>query len=186
MNYLTIFFIAVALSMDAFAVSITCGASIKQSHLKHSVTVALFFGFFQAVMPLVGWVAGSTFAEFIKSIDHWIIFFLMLFIGLKMIFESGSLKDNPKRLNFTSYKLLLLLSLATSLDAFALGLSLSFLQIKIFMPAVIIGLVTFVLCVAGGYIGRAAKHVFADKIEILGGLILIFIGTKILFEHLIQ
>jgi len=186
MNYISIFFIALALAMDAFAVSISCGANIKRSHLKKSVTAAFSFGFFQAVMPLIGWAAGMSFVEFIESIDHWVIFFMMLFIGLKMIFESGSLKDNPEKISFEGYKFLLVLSIATSLDALAVGISLSILRVEIFIPALIIGLVTFVLCLAGCYIGRFAKHIFAEKIEIIGGFILIIIGTKILIRHLTQ
>ena len=186
MNYISIFFIALALAMDAFAVSISCGADIKRSHFKRSVTAAFSFGFFQAVMPLIGWAAGMSFVGFIGSIDHWIIFFLMLFIGLKMIFESGALKEKPDKINFTGYKFLLVMSVATSLDALAVGLSLSILKIEIFTPALTIGFVTFVLCLAGCYIGRVAKHIFSDKIEIIGGLILIIIGTKILVQHLIK
>lgn len=184
MDVMTIFFIAIGLAMDAFAVSIASGCAIKQLRMKHVFTIAFSFGFFQGIMPIIGWLAGIGFRNFIADIDHWIAFVLLLFIGLKMIYESYQLDGDAKNECALNALRLFLLSIATSIDALAVGLSFSFLNINIVYPALLIGGVTFVLCVIGVLLGERFGHFFEQKIEIIGGLILIFMGFKILFDHL--
>ena len=185
MNLFSILFIAIGLAMDAFAVSIASGFAVRKLHFSYAVKIAFLFGLFQGVMPVVGWLAGSGLVEYISAIDHWIAFGLLTFVGGKMIYESTAFCEdeacdqNPKRIY-----VLLTLAIATSIDALAVGLTLSFINIDIVTPAVIIGAITFALSLAGVYIGDKVGHFFESKIEIIGGLILIGIGIKILIEHL--
>lgn len=185
MNVLSIFFIAIGLAMDAFAVSIACGVAINNLRIKHILIIAFSFGFFQGFMPIVGWFAGMGFRDMIASIDHWVAFALLFLIGAKMIWESFTLEEEAKAsdtaLNATR---LLLLSIATSIDALAVGLSFSCIDVEIMAPALIIALVTLVLSIGGVIIGDKFGHLFEGKIELVGGIILIGIGAKILFEHL--
>lgn len=184
MNLLAILFIAIALAMDAFAVSIASGGIIKKLHLRHAVRISLFFGIFQAVMPILGWLAGNGFRGLISSFDHWIAFCLLTFIGGKMIYESRSL-DVDKRMDPLKFKILLILAIATSIDAFGVGLSLSMLEVTILIPALIIGIVTFILSMVGVYIGRKFGHFLEKKIEVIGGIILIIIAFEILLAHVL-
>mgnify|MGYP000518923847 FL=1 len=177
MNLLSILLIAVGLAMDAFAVSITCGLTLKKLKVKHAFTIALSFGFFQGVMPIIGWLAGVGFRDFISHIDHWIAFGLLVVIGGKMIYESFKLESSVKNREL-SWSFLMLLSIATSIDAFAVGLSFSFLKVEIITPSCIIGIVTFILSVIGVVIGKKIGHLFERKIEAFGGVILILIGFK--------
>jgi len=184
MVLLTIVIIAIGLAMDAFAVSIVSGAAYKQLNIKHALRLALFFGGFQALMPLIGFLAGITVKEYIVNFDHWIAFGLLSAIGSKMIYESTKIKpvrQNPEPMNMA---VLLALSIATSIDALAVGITLSLLKISIVTAAVIIGLITFALSYIGVFIGKNFGHFFENKIEALGGLVLIAIGCKILLEHL--
>ena len=185
MDIITILFIAVGLSMDAFAVSITSGLTIKNLKVNNAFKIAIFFGSFQAIMPLIGWLAGLSVRNFISGIDHWIAFGLLSFVGGKMIYESLSTKPTAKENNPLNLYVLLVLSVATSIDALAVGLSLSFLNISIAMPVVIIGVVTFFLSFLGVFIGDRFGHFFEKKMEIIGGLILVGIGIKIVIEHLV-
>jgi len=185
MDIITILFIAVGLSMDAFAVSITSGLTIKNLKVNNALKIAIFFGSFQAIMPLIGWLAGLSVRSFISGVDHWIAFGLLSFVGGKMIYESITTKPTSKENNPLNVYVLFVLSVATSIDALAVGLSLSFLNISIAMPVVIIGVVTFLLSFFGVFIGDRFGHFFEKKIEIVGGLILIGIGIKILIEHLV-
>lgn len=182
MTLLTTIFIAVGLSMDAVAISITGGAAAKSTNVPYAFRIGFFFGGFQALMPVIGWLAGLSLKNFISGIDHWIAFGLLCFIGVKMLLESGKLKEDRQTL-LNGY-VLFILAIATSMDALAVGLTLSFLGVTIFAPALVIGVVTFTLSFLGVLIGSKVKHLFANKIEIAGGLILIIIGTKILIEHL--
>ncbi len=177
-------FIAFGLAMDAFAVSITSGLTIKSLKINNALRIAIFFGLFQAIMPLIGWLAGLSFRDFISGVDHWIAFGLLSIIGCKMIYESSKMELSNKRINPLNVYVLLMLSFATSIDALAVGLSLSFLNVSIALPAIIIGIVTFLLSIFGVYLGNRFGHYFERKIEIIGGLILIGIGIKILIEHL--
>jgi len=184
MNTMTVILIAFGLAMDAFAVSVTSGLTIKDLRINHALTLAASFGLFQAVMPVVGWAAGIGLKGFISDIDHWIAFGLLSIIGLKMIYESTQMKSDKEPGNPLNVYVLLMLSIATSIDALAVGLSLSFLKVFIVTPAIIIGVITFLLSFTGVYVGDRFGHVFENKIEIIGGLILIGIGIKILVAHL--
>jgi putative Mn2+ efflux pump MntP len=179
MELFTIVIIAFGLSMDAFAVSIVSGTAFKQLRVKHALRLAVFFGGFQAFMPLVGSLAGGTIRENIVSYDHWVAFGILSGVGGKMIYESFKIASATKNLDPSNIFSLLILSIATSIDALAIGITLS-------MAVIIIGLVTFVLSYLGVFIGDKFGHFFENKIEAIGGLILIGLGVKILFEHLIS
>jgi len=184
MALITIVFIALGLSMDAFAVSIVSGASYKRLKIKHALRIALFFGGFQALMPLIGYMAGLSIKAYIGLYDHWIAFGLLCAVGSKMIYESFKIKSAEDNFNPSKILILLILSVATSIDALAIGITLSFLRISLVTVVVIIGLVTFVLSYLGVFIGKRFGHFFENKIEAIGGAILIGLGLKILFEHL--
>ena len=185
MSLFTILTIALGLAMDAFAVSITCGAAVTTvSGLRHPIRVAFFFGVFQAVMPLFGWFAGLSMSGFIEPVSHFIAFGLLCFVGIKMIYESRGMKDESVHSAYLSNYILFTLAIATSIDALAVGITLSFLDINIIRPIIVIGLVTFVMTFTGVCIGRKASHIYSDKIEIFGGVILIAIGIKILLQYI--
>ncbi|NLV67843.1 MAG: manganese efflux pump [Spirochaetes bacterium] len=187
MSYPVIFGIALALAMDAFAVSISYGCSPVKMSLRNMFTIALFFGAFQALMPFAGWFSGQLFEQLISAWDHWIAFTLLAIIGIKMIIEgvkdygAGESCEIQKDLG---YKKLFILSVATSIDALAVGLSLSVINYPIAIPAAIIGAVTFVISLTGVRMGCRLQHILGRRVEILGGAILVFIGLKILFEHI--
>ena len=185
MVLLTIVVIAIGLAMDAFAVSIVSGAAYKQLNIKHAFRLALFFGGFQAFMPIIGFLAGLTVKQHIANYDHWVAFGLLSAVGAKMIYESTKIKPADENSQLFNIPVLLALSVATSIDALAVGITLSLLRIPIVTAAVIIGLVTFALSYIGVFIGKNFGHFFENKIEALGGLILIAIGFKILLEHLL-
>jgi putative Mn2+ efflux pump MntP len=180
----SIILIALGLAMDAFAVSVTSGITIKHLKINHAVTIALFFGSFQALMPVVGWAAGLSVRDFIADIDHWMAFGLLSFIGCKMIYEAIKVQSDEEEIDPLNIYMLLMLSIATSIDALAVGISFAFLEISIVTPVMVIGTVTFILSLLGVLVGDKIGHVFENKIEILGGIILIGIGVKILYEHL--
>jgi putative Mn2+ efflux pump MntP len=178
--------IALGLSMDAFAVSVCIGLASQKVTLKKALTVGLYFGLFQAAMPLIGYLLATQFADKIAAFDHWIAFALLCFVGVKMIVESIRSKDEQVGEDASSVRpaAMLPLALATSIDALAVGITFAFLQVNI-VPAVIeIGLITLVLSMVGVKIGNAFGAKFRTKAEILGGVILILIGVKILAEHL--
>jgi putative Mn2+ efflux pump MntP len=185
MELLTIMCVAVALALDALAVSIVSGAAYKQLKIKHALRIALFFGLFQAFMPLVGALAGLSVKGHIANYDHWIAFALLNAVGGKMIYES--LKIRPEKQSFDPSRIfvLLTLSLATSIDALAVGVTLSLLVASLTIAVVIIGIVTFVLSFLGVIIGKKIGHFFESKIEALGGLVLIALGLKILLQHVL-
>ena len=185
MDIITIIAIAVGLAMDAFAVSITSGTTIKRLKINHALQIAAFFGAFQAFMPVIGWLAGLGLISFISGIDHWIAFGLLVFIGCKMIYESIKIESREDKSNPLNFYVLLMLSVATSIDALAVGLSFAFLKISIATPIIIIGAVTFLLSFLGVFAGNKFGHFFENKIEIVGGIVLIGIGLKILVEHLV-
>ena len=185
MEFVTIMVIAVGLAMDAFTVSIVSGSAYKQLHLKHALQMALFFGAFQAFMPLVGALAGLSVKEHITGWDHWVAFALLAGVGAKMIYESLRMKPEKQDRDPTNILVLLALSIATSIDALAVGITLSLLVTSLAIAVAIIGLVTFILCYLGVCIGKKFGHFFESKIEALGGLILIALGLKILARHLL-
>jgi len=171
--------------MDAFAVSIVTGAAYQQLKIKHALRMALFFGGFQAIMPLVGSLAGLSIKAYVIPYDHWVAFGLLCATGGKMIYESFKIKTAEQNVNPANIFILLVLSFATSIDALAIGITLSFLRVSLVMAVSIIGLVTFVLSYLGVFIGKKFGHFFEHKIEALGGIVLVSIGLKILLEHLL-
>jgi putative Mn2+ efflux pump MntP len=183
MPTLSLFVIAIGLAMDAFAVSISSGVALKRMHIRRALLIACFLGGFQALMPFVGWSTGSWIKTYIAAFDHWIAFLLLLTVGAKMIYESRKNDGDRAGLDPTKIYVLFVLAFATSIDALAVGFSLSFLDIAIVVPVLIIGIVTFVMCFVGTYLGTVSGPVFGRKIETVGGLILIGIGFKIVIEH---
>lgn len=184
MDTITVLSIALGLSMDAFAVSVTSGITIKNLKIRHAAKIAFFFGFFQLIMPVAGWLAGLSLRNFISGLDHWLAFGLLGFVGGKMIWESFKMgPETENKPNPLDFAVLLMLSIATSIDALAVGLTFSFLNVSIAMPVLIIGLVTFLMSLAGVFIGERFGHIFENKIETAGGIILTGIGVKILLEH---
>jgi len=184
MNFLTIFLTSLGLAMDAFVVSIGGGIALKKNlKIKDAIIIATFFGLFQFFMPILGWTCGLLFRDFILNFDHWIAFGLLALIGSKMIYESLN-DESEESVDFRSFSVLLTLAIATSIDALAVGLSFSVLKTPIITASSIIGIITFFLCVLGVFIGEKFGHLFDKQAEIIGGLILICIGTKILLEHL--
>ncbi len=183
MDLVTIIVIAVGLAMDAFAVSIVSGSVYQQLHVRHALRMAVFFGGFQAFMPLIGSLAGMSVKDYIADYDHWVAFGLLAAVGGKMIYESFKIKSAEKNSDPSNVLVLLVLALATSIDALAIGITLSLIVSSITIAVIIIGLVTFVLSYLGVFIGKKFGHFFENKIEALGGLILIGLGVKILLEH---
>ncbi|MGX4600627.1 manganese efflux pump MntP [Faecalimicrobium sp. JNUCC 81] len=187
MSFISILLTAFALSMDAFAVSVTKGITLKNINMKISLKVALFFGLFQGIMPFLGWAAGIRFESYITSIDHWIAFFLLSFIGLKMIFDAREddkqVSYDTRCINDLNNKELIVLSIATSIDALAIGVSFAFLNIDIIPICLSIGIITFLMCFIGVLIGKKIGNVFKGYAQIAGGIILILIGLNILNEH---
>ena len=185
MDLVTIIVIAVGLAMDAFAVSIVSGSVYQQLHVRHALRMAVFFGGFQAFMPLIGSLAGMSVKDYIADYDHWVAFGLLAAVGGKMIYESFKIKSAEKNLDPSNVLVLLVLALATSIDALAIGITLSLITSYIVTAVIIIGLVTFVLSYLGVCIGKRFGHFFENKIKVFGGLVLVGIGLKILFEHLL-
>jgi putative Mn2+ efflux pump MntP len=185
MELITIIVIAVGLAMDAFVVSIVSGGAYRQLHVKHALRMALFFGAFQAFMPLIGSLAGLSFKNYIQNYDHWVAFGLLAAVGGKMIYESFKIKAVEENPNPSNIFVLLLLSVATSIDALAIGVTLSFVTSSLALAVTIIGLTTFILSYAGVVIGKRFGHFFENRLEAVGGLILIGIGVKILCDGLL-
>ena len=183
MSIIELFILAVGLSMDAFAVSVCKGLSVRRLKPRHALIAGAWFGGFQALMPLLGWALGRQFESFIKSIDHWIAFALLGIIGANMIRES--LKKEDEELNDSfSFKVMLPLAIATSIDALAVGVTFAFLSVSIAPAILLIGITTFALSAAGIKIGNVFGAKYKSKAEFAGGVILILLGIKILIEHL--
>lgn len=187
--FITLLLLGVGLAMDAFAVSICKGLAMKKAKWQHAAIIGLFFGGFQALMPFIGWLLGSQFEQYITKVDHWIAFGLLGFIGGKMLYEAIKedeeeecccCKDKEK----LDIKELFVLAIATSIDALAVGITFAFLNYPVDKAVTVIGVTTFIISVAGVYIGNFFGARFKKKAEIAGGIILIGIGMKILLEHL--
>lgn len=178
-----LFIIAVGLSMDAFAVSICKGLSVQKIKVKHVVITGLYFGGFQALMPLAGYLLGRQFQEFITSVDHWIAFVLLALIGFNMIRESRSSEEEGVNDSF-GFKTMLPLAVATSIDALAVGITFAFLRVQMGPAVSFIGITTFVLSAAGLKIGNVFGMKYKARAELFGGIVLILMGLKILMEHL--
>lgn len=199
MNIITILLTGFALAMDAFAVSVTKGITLKNLTKKIAIKIALFFGVFQAIMPLAGWILGISFQEYIKAIDHWIALILLSILGGKMILEfyenrkeakneivneaSMTIESYSKNYEGLSNKELITLAIATSIDALAIGISFAFLNVNIISSSLIIGVVTFIVCFIGVIAGKKIGNLFKDYAELVGGVILILIGLNIFNEH---
>ena len=185
--YLMLFLIGVGLAMDAFAVSICKGLAMRKVNKAQAVVIALFFGGFQALMPLIGWLLGTNFEQYITSFDHWIAFILLGLIGGKMILEviKGEEEEVIEEMDPPlDIKELFLLAIATSIDALAVGVTFAFLSYPIIPAITIIGVTTFVISFAGVFIGNFFGSKYKSKAELVGGIILVLIGLKILLEHL--
>lgn len=186
MGFIELFLVGVGLSMDAFAVAVCKGLCMQKFQKGRALIIALFFGTFQGLMPLMGWFLGSRFASYIQEFDHWIAFLLLLWIGGNMIKESREKTDECEAcgLDRLDYKELFMMAIATSIDALAVGITFAFLSVKI-LPAVgLIGVTTLVLSFIGVAVGNYFGSKYKSKAELMGGLILIGIGSKILLEHL--
>jgi putative Mn2+ efflux pump MntP len=184
MSFITVLLIAVGLGIDAFSVAIGIGAANNKKSWAPVLRLATAFGLFQFVMPIIGWLAGLTVVEIIESFDHWIAFGLLALVGGKMIRE-GFEKESAEECEDQTWGWpLLMLSIATSIDALAVGFSFSVLKNPILLPAVIIGIVCFLMTVTGMVFGKVLAKIFGKKLEIAGGLVLIGIGVKILIEHM--
>lgn len=187
MGLIELVLIAVGLSMDAFAVSICKGLGMKRLDVKQAAIIAVFFGGFQGLMPVIGWALGTGFQSYITPVDHWIAFALLAFIGAKMLFDAfhdGEEDSQELSSDRLAIKEVVLLAIATSIDALAVGITFAFLQVDIVVSVLLIGIITFAL----SFIGVAVGHQFGARFEkpasIVGGVVLILIGLKILLEHL--
>lgn len=178
---------AVALSMDALAVSITNGMTIRHLSWRHALKTGLFFGFFQALMPAIGYLAGSSVREVIVSVDHWVTFGLLAVIGGKMVWDACQGGEGDEQVeNPTGTLTLTMMAVATSIDALAVGVGLALTQVNILAACSCIGLVTFALCVLGVMLGKRLGDAFQKYAQVAGGVVLMIIGCKILLEHLMQ
>ncbi len=183
MEFFILLLIATGLAMDSFAVSLTAGLSLNQFKLSTISRVSITFAIFQGLMPLLGWALGQAFVDIIGAYDHWVVFVLLLFIGCKMIYESLKSEGEAHSINIYSNKTICALGVATSIDALAVGISFSLLDVQIVYSALLIGLITFILSFLGLTIGHKLGSIFGRKVELIGGIILIAIGLKVLFTH---
>ena len=185
MSWWSLVALAVALAMDAFAVAIVTGLTLNPLTRRHVVRLSFHFGLFQALMPLLGWAAGHAVYAYIAAVDHWIAFGLLAFVGGKMIYEALRGEEESRYSNDpTSGWTLVMLSVATSIDALAVGLSLAMIGSTIVVPALVIGIVAAAFTATGMVLGRRIGSRWGKRVEIFGGLVLIAIGVKILIEHL--
>jgi putative Mn2+ efflux pump MntP len=184
LDFISIILIAFGLALDAFAVSVGAGIALGKVTFKQAFRMSFHFGLFQFLMPVIGWLAGRSVRDLIAGPDHWVAFGLLAFVGGKMIWEGLHRCEGEKRGDPTRGATLILLSFATSIDALAVGLSLAFISVAILYPAVVIGLVAAALTALGINLGKKIGERFSHGVEVLGGIVLIGIGAKILLEHL--
>lgn len=183
MELFEIISIGIGLAMDAFAVSVCKGLSMKKINWKNALIIALYFGIFQAVMPIVGYFLGTTLSGVFQKVDHWIAFILLAIIGVNMIKESTD-DELEKRNDKVDFKTMIVLAIATSIDALAVGITFAFFKVNLLLAVTVIGVVTFALSILGVLIGNKFGDKLQNKAELTGGIILIIIGLKILLEHL--
>ena len=183
MTFIEIFLIAIGLSMDCFAVSVSFGTSRKLLW-KNLLRMAVFFGFFQGMMTFVGWWVGDALKQIIEPVDHWVAFSILSVIGIRMIIESFKHEKEKRSIDIRKIRILLGLSVATSIDALMTGVSLGFINVEIIKTTILISSVTFIVTIIGGKLGEKATFIPARRAELIGGIVLILIGAKILFEHL--
>ncbi|MFZ5765788.1 MAG: manganese efflux pump MntP family protein [Thermodesulfobacteriota bacterium] len=184
MEPLTLAFIALALAMDAFAVSLAAGITLHPVSKRQLFRLGFHFGLFQGMMPIIGWLAGLTVQSFISTYDHWVAFGLLSFVGGKMIHEAFHDGEKAEKTDPTRGLTMVMLSIATSIDALAVGLSLAVIGVTIWTPALVIALTASVLTVTGMLLGGRVGMIWGKRVEVLGGLLLVAIGLKILIEHL--
>ena len=187
MDFTTLLFLALGLSMDAFAVSISNGLSFRNYGKKEALFTSFAFGFFQALMPVIGFFAGQIFAGAIQAVDHWVALVLLGYIGGKMIFDAVRELRHPQEceVNRTlTLRMVMMQAVATSIDALAVGISLSLMKVNIAFAASAIGVITFLCCTVGSLLGKKFGSMLKEKAEIAGGLILVAIGIKIFVEHI--
>ncbi len=183
MSLFSVFLIALGLSVDGLAVSVSSGVCMRNAQLFTAVKLALIMGLFHFIMPLVGWLAGSEFKPLIQAYDHWIAFGLLAFIGGKMLFEVFRAKDAEPGINLHNNMMIFGLSLATSIDALIVGVSFGLLDVPVFIPVLIIGFTMFVVSLLGCWLGRKIGSRFNRGFEVFGGLVLIGLGLKIFLQH---
>lgn len=183
MGVLELLLLSIGLAMDAFAVSICKGISMRKMNWKKAIIIGLYFGGFQALMPTLGYFLGTAFQSLITSVDHWIAFVLLGIIGGEMIKESFEI-DSENQNDDVSFKTMVILAIATSIDALAVGITFAFLNVNLGLAVNLIGIITFILAVAGTKIGNRFGDKYEKKAEFVGGVILILLGVKILLEHL--
>lgn len=183
MGVLEILLLGIGLAMDAFAVSICKGLSMKKMNWKNAIIIALYFGVFQALMPMIGYFLGTTFESLVTTFDHWIAFVLLSVIGGNMIKESFD-KEEEKKNDNVDFKTMIVLALATSIDALAVGITFAFLDVNLLLAISIIGIVTFIISMLGVKVGNKFGDRYQNKAELVGGIILVVLGIKILLEHL--
>jgi manganese efflux pump family protein len=184
MDLITIFLVAIGLTFDSLAVSISTGLIVSEIKFWMACKIAFLFAVFQGLMPLIGWFLGIQIKEYITTYDHWLAFALLSGLGIKMIYES--FQKEKKDFNPTKFIVAAGLALATSIDALVVGVSFAFIEINIILSVIIIGSMTFIVSMSGIFVGKKASGFYGNKIELLGGIILIGIGLKILIEHLLS
>lgn len=182
-EYLEILLIAIAEAMDCLAVSVSCGITMKEFTKRDALMMATFFGGFQGGMTLVGWLSATNFAGYIGAFDHWVAFGLLVIIGAHMIKEGVENKEESETFNIRKLRVLVFLSLATSIDSVALGVTFAFLQEPMVVPILTISIMAFLFTIIGSGLGKKLGHLFGSRMEIIGGIILIGLGIKIVLEH---
>jgi len=185
MTFSEIFIIACGLSMDALAVSVACGVVNRKERHLNAFKFGASFSLFQMLMPVAGWAAGMRWQPYVAPVDHWLAFAMLCGIGGKMIYEAVKIKEWEERCLIINFKTLICLSLVTSIDALVVGFSFALLRLTIIFPVIVIGCVTFVLSYGGFLLGHKMGRLFKNKLELFGGSVLIFMGFKILIQHLI-
>jgi len=185
MDLITITGIALGLSFDTFAVSLSCGVVESRIRFREAIRIAFILALFQGALPVLGYFLGSTVSRHIGSIDHWVAFTLLMFLGIRMIIEGLKENDRKRVVNYRRLSVLLTMAIGTSIDAFAVGISFAFLNVRIWIAGLIIGTVTFIASMTAIRIGKSAGSHLGSRVEILGGIILASIGIKILAEHLL-
>jgi manganese efflux pump family protein len=183
MGIITILLIAFGLSFDTFAVSVSSGLILRKINFFNAMKIAFVLAFFQGLMPMAGWLIGSGLKKYMMAYDHWIAFILLSILGVKMIYESFQSEDDRKPINPMQLAVMVSMAIATSIDALIVGLSFAFFEINIYLTIFLIGAVTFVVAMLGILFGKKAGARLGQRMEIIGGLILIAIGIKILLEH---
>lgn len=184
MEFIPLLLLAIGLSFDTFAVSVSTGLCLPNLRFVQAIKIALTLGFFQALMPFTGWVLGRQISNYISDYDHWIAFGLLSVLGVKMIYESFTTNEPEKCLNPLKPLVLIWMAIATSIDALVVGLSFAFLNLNIYWSVFVIGFVTYMVSMIGMLFGKKLGNRLGKRMEIIGGLILIGIGAKILIEHL--